>query len=114
MQVSEFRAAVDRGRREFPWVDLEECNVRGGRWRGCRCAKPSSIAPISARPTAQKCPYRRNVPTEMSLLKVSAIASQWVAARLDHANCQKANFHQANFVGAQLTATQWLNNAFYG
>jgi uncharacterized protein YjbI with pentapeptide repeats len=50
----------------------------------------------------------------MSLLKVSAIASQWVAARLDHANCQKANFHQANFVGAQLTATQWLNNAFYG
>jgi hypothetical protein len=99
MQVSEFRAAIDRGRREFPWVDLEECSVRG--W---------SLAGLSLRQAKlDRADFSEADCTEMSLLKVSAIASQWVAARLDRANCQKANFHQANFVGAQLTATQLQN-----
>lgn len=96
MQVSEFRAAIDRGRREFPWVDLEDCSLRG--W---------SLAGVSLRQAKlDRADLSEADCTGVSLLKASAIASQWVAARLDRANCQKANFQQANLTGAQLPAAQ--------
>lgn len=99
MQESELRGAIDRGRREFPWVDLAGCCFRG--W---------SLAGLSLRQAKlDRTDFSEADCTGISLLKVSAIASQWVAARLDRANCQRGNFQQATFAGAQLTAAQLQN-----
>ncbi|RFP62986.1 MAG: pentapeptide repeat-containing protein [Limnothrix sp. CACIAM 69d] len=96
MELSEFQLALDRGRRDFPWVSLEG-----------QCLRKLSLVGLSLRQAKlDRADLSETDCSGATLLKVSATESQWRAARLDRVNAQKANFSRASFVNAQLSAAQ--------
>lgn len=99
MQLSEFQLALDRGKREFPWVSLEGLCLRG-----------MTLAGLSLRQAKlDRSDFSDADCTGAMLLKVSATETQWTAARLDRANGQRGNFSRSTFERAQLVAAQLQN-----